>query len=76
MQTEVIVGWDDERSLCVIGSLVGSEGEPMVIDKFDWGVSIVNGDPVHERVPATVTLVPSHISYDLGWEVVGCSEGC
>ena len=50
--------------------LVQLKDEPPIVDEFDWGVSIVNRDPVGSRVSAVVALVPSCWSLDVCREIV------
>ena len=54
--------------------MVKLKDKPLVIDEFDWGVSVVDRDSVGSRVGAIVALMPGCSFLDMCRKVIGGSE--
>lgn len=55
----------DQALLGVVSATVDLENKPPIVDKLYWSVSIIDRDPVGERVVLTVTLMPGCSSFDV-----------
>ena len=73
VETKFVFKCDDKASLGAILSSIQLKDEPPIVDEFDWGVSVVDRDPIGLRVSMVVTLVPSCWSLDVCRQVVSGS---